>query len=96
MQEVRCIDMNKRHITEYEVTREFGGYEEGGWYFSVTTHISTRKAKSNKKAIELCEKLNEEEGGYGYMHDGYVFFKVEEMKHIGRLDDTDKPVPRWE
>lgn len=46
----------KVYVNVYTVTREFGGYEEGGWYYDNLTCIDTVPCK-NKHSDEIQEDL---------------------------------------
>lgn len=49
----------KVYVNVYAVTREFGGYEEGGWYYDNLTCIDCVPCK-NKYSDEIKEDLKEE------------------------------------
>ncbi|HFK1435116.1 TPA: hypothetical protein ACGXNJ_005270 [Bacillus cereus] len=49
----------KVYVSVYKVTREFGGYEEGGWYYDRYTCLETIPCK-NKFSDEIKEDLLKE------------------------------------
>lgn len=49
----------KVYVTAYEVTRHFGGHEEGGWWYNNLSAIETIPCK-NKYSGEIQEDLEEE------------------------------------
>lgn len=53
-------------VTAYKVTREFGGHEEGGWWFDRFEPIETVPCK-NKYSAEIQEELSKE---YEHMRHG--------------------------
>lgn len=38
----------KKYVTVYQVTRSFGGHEEGGWYFDRFEPVETIEVKGNR------------------------------------------------
>ncbi|WP_410988580.1 hypothetical protein [Bacillus cereus] len=52
----------KVYVSAYKVTREFGGHEEGGWWFNWYTCLETIPCK-NKFSDEIKEDLMKEYEG---------------------------------
>ncbi|WP_257132866.1 hypothetical protein [Bacillus thuringiensis] len=52
----------KVYVSAYKVTREFGGHEEGGWWFNWYTCLETIPCK-NKFSDEIKEDLLKEYEG---------------------------------
>lgn len=55
---VYAPDDQKVYVNVYSITRHFGGYEEGGWYFDWYNCIETVPCK-NKYSDEIQEDLEE-------------------------------------
>ena len=49
----------KVYVNAYEVTREFGGHEEGGWWYDNYSCLESVPTK-RKYADEISEDLNNE------------------------------------
>ena len=86
--------MAKKYVTIYEVTKHYGGAEEGGWYYPVTSLVRSDRVKTVQKGRKQIEKLHEQ---FSEEYDGidYCYAVIETKRNIGREDDTDKPTPRY-
>ena len=51
----------------YEVTRHYGGPEEGGWWWNARAHITSYRCRKEDRD-ELCKKLSEE-----YVNEGNIY-----------------------
>lgn len=94
MQEVRYVEMAKRFVTCYTVEKVYGGAEEGGWYYPVTTCQYSVPCKSKEKAKKMQAKRTEEARQYNDSAE-YDYFVIESRQHCGRDDDTNKPAPHY-
>lgn len=47
------------YINVYEVTRKFGGHEEGGWYYDNYECIHTHKLEAGEDEAETIAKLQQ-------------------------------------
>ncbi len=45
------------YVTLYSVTREFGGYEEGGWYFDWYEPIRSVRCRNMDHAYKMRDRL---------------------------------------
>lgn len=46
-----------RHVTVYEVTLQYGGPEEGGWWYNYYHPVLTRSVRDNAHAARVAEVL---------------------------------------
>ena len=56
----------KKYVNVYEVTREFGGHEEGGWWFNWYEFLDTVECKSEKEINDMQEKMYEKYQDHAY------------------------------
>jgi hypothetical protein len=59
----------KVYVNVYLITRHFGGYEEGGWYWNKAVCVETVPCK-NKYSDEIQEDLKKE---YEHANDGNIY-----------------------
>lgn len=52
------LDSDLTFVTEYEVTREYGGPEEGGWYYDALHFVRVHDVLPKEEADERCRQLN--------------------------------------
>jgi len=47
------------YVTAYDITREFGGHEEGGWYYTNYAVIDTypKQANSEEEVVAIAKKM---------------------------------------
>jgi hypothetical protein len=86
-------------VTAYFINREYGGPEEGGWWYNSSTLIESVQVstpeEAYKKVIELFEKYREEYNDDKYelssvMSQGKLSVLTEKIK--GENQNTEKPV----
>ena len=53
-----------KFLNVYKVTREFGGYEEGGWYFDSYECVEVFPIRTTENAEMLEQWLYEQHAGY--------------------------------
>lgn len=51
--------MPKQYVTAYEVTRHYGGPEEGGWWYDWQTPLETVPVNNSDEREAALEQLNE-------------------------------------
>lgn len=84
-------------VTTYGVAQEYGGCEEGGWYYRVIeaeeVMVFSSKKKASKYLGNLYRKLYEE----SYMYDGEdkPYYRFETRKTLCSEDNTNKPRPTY-
>lgn len=52
--------MSKKWLNVYTVTRQFGGQEEGGWWYNDFYHIGGIQINNKKRLIKKHRKILEE------------------------------------
>ena len=79
-----------RYITIYLVDQEYGGPEEGGWWYDLATVygiIPFRNDKKREKAIKLAKKECDDYNNYEKDFESkysYMFFEEENKKNKGK------------
>jgi hypothetical protein len=48
------------YVTLYEVSRDYGGPEEGGWWYDWWTPVKTFKARDDRHAERLRDRLQKQ------------------------------------
>lgn len=86
--------MAKKYVVIYEVNRYFGGHEEGGWYYPVTSLVRHDRVKNVSKGRKRIKKLREQ---FAEDYDGvdYMYAVIETERHIGREDTRHLPAPHY-
>jgi len=67
------------YVNVYEVTRHFGGYEEGGWWFNWYSCVETKEvSEENQDSIvyELEKKYSKLAKGNIYSANGGIDYEV--------------------
>lgn len=77
--------MGKKFVSVYEVTRHFGGHEEGGWWYDKYECLETVPTK--KENVETVTKHLEKE--YSHMEHGDIGHVNGGVKIV--VLDGDKP-----
>ena len=85
---VRKFKKQKIYVTLYEVTRVYGGPEEGGWYYTVLEALEFKEVATREEAIRVQIEKGKDVGT-----DYYV--TIETNKTLGKQDNTQKPAPRY-
>lgn len=96
------------YVSKYEVTRNYGGPEEGGWWYDLRKFIevnSTHPTRDQASIIasELNAKAradNQQADGARYQGRYSVANNIDTVYYVednpGARDDTDKPTPHYE
>jgi hypothetical protein len=90
------------HVVRYEVTRHYGGAEEGGWYFDsyASPELVATFASDRKMADHLRTHLNEEakderikegrhQGRFSVLGGEDIVYVIE--KEVGETETTEAP-----
>ena len=78
-------------VSTYEVARAFGGPEEGGWWYNVTTKVKSFKVTSYQQA-EKAAKVLYNEINQGDL-DGKPTIRLE--RQAGIMDNSKQPPPHY-
>lgn len=88
-----------KYVNVYEVTREYGGPEEGGWWYNDYECIYTEKVEK-EQAEKTKNKLRAEYGEYSY---GDIYSAAGGMEIVVLVEDEEGErdtgkvgAPRWE
>jgi len=94
--------MPKRFISVYEETQQYGGPEEGGWWYGATEHIITYRVSTNKAAQHIKNNLELKFGIKGerikkWLTVGFNYsISIENKKERGKKDTTNNRKPHYE
>lgn len=81
------------YVSEYTTTREYGGPEEGGWWFQWNDFVGQASGWQNEEdAYAEARRLNgyaKETGQYDRVNYGGTVYKVEET--LGESQTTRRP-----
>jgi hypothetical protein len=87
----------KRFVSEYVTTQQYGGPEEGGWYYYSTEFVQTKKYSSNRTARKVADRLrNEYNLNDRYSWEERYHCAIESKNEIGRQDNMKEPTPHYE
>lgn len=78
-------------VTAYDVTRNYGGPEEGGWWYTAQTMIDSIEVNSPEETQQAARKLYDEIKG---TTDGKLSIELESEK--GSLEMNVNGQPRYE
>jgi len=87
--EKRRVRYATKWVSIYEHVQEYGGSEEGGWYYFTSELLSSKRAlcyKSSTGGWIIADKgtraaLNKNTGNYGtYQYEGYTSWCIESRK----------------
>ena len=78
-------------VTLYDIARNLGGHEEGGWWYNVTTKVKSFKVTSYQQA-EKAAKVLYNEINQGDL-DGKPTIRLE--RQAGIMDNSKQPPPHY-
>ncbi len=82
------------YVNVYEVTRHYGGPEEGGWWYNTGEPIESHLVTDVREASVVGDKLREEHGeGHGNIYSvlGGVKIQVMVQNHFARYWPEETP-----
>ena len=84
-------------VNVYEITREYGGHEEGGWYYNNYNCIESKVADSEQSAKLIKIKLEQEYGpGYGNIYSVQGGMKISVRVEDEKAQSETTEVPMYE
>lgn len=90
------LDKEKYYVNAYLVTREFGGHEEGGWYYDNWKRLDyaefSDELKAEKCLLDMKEKHKDKNFGdiSSVMGGQKVLVYIEDKQY--KNETTEKPV----
>jgi len=88
--------METLYVNVYDITRVYGGPEEGGWWYDMGELIESHEASSDEEAREVQARLLEDfpNTGKRYSVLGGDDYDVKIQDHPG--EDFPQYIPRYE
>lgn len=85
------------YVNAYEVTREYGGAEEGGWWFNAFRCLESVQVKN----IESNLVMEQVESKYDHLNEGNIYSVLGGSKVVVEIEATEKEsetteVPQYE